>query len=474
MKKIKSIRTKIILVFSMTFFILLLLLLLLNKFFLDDFYIKSNSNNMIKASREFETEYKPEAFQEQIAELVKRTGGDVFLFPEELFPVRAASGRHNKPPVKLEHLKIIRDKAVQSAEEGHLEILGSGDIEDQRIIYARAMADGQLVLIVKRMGLVSEATGMFYSFMLLTSIAVYLVGIIISFIIAKGVSKPIIKMKETTYKMADLQFDEKLIVRSYDEVGELMNSVNQMADALSEAIHALKVSNHQLTRELSKEKSLEKMRRRFVSDVSHELKNPISLILGYADGLVQKIPKSEEAKEEYYSIIVDEASRMHTLVKDLLDLSGYESGTFTIDMEPFIVNELIDNALERLHFMTDNKTVRIDYDTHRQYVLTADRLRTSQIIINLLSNAFKHVNDNGTIKIELSKQTQGLKILIANTGVLIPDKELDQIWNSFYQIDTENRGNGLGLAIVKSIVKLHEGSYRAYTQNGYNCFEIIL
>ncbi len=217
------------------------------------------------------------------------------------------------------------------------------------------------------------------------------------------------------------------------------------------------------------------MRRRFVSDVSHELKkNPISMILGYADGLVQKIPKTEATKEEYYGIIVDEASRMHKLVKDLLDLSGYESGTFTIDVEPFIVNELIDNALERLGFMTDEKTVHIDYDIDKQYTLTADRLRTSQIIINLLSNAFKHVNDNGIIKIELSRQKEGLKILIANTGELIPDKELDQIWNSFYQVDTESKGNGLGLAIVKSIVKLHEGSCRAYTQDVYNCFEIIL
>lgn len=450
------------------------MLLMLNKFFLEDFYIKSNFNNMNKATRVLEANFKRERAYD-FNQLDKKTGGQIYLFSDQLIPVRVKGVRHVRQPVNSEHLKVIRKQALLHTDKGHMEIIGEGDVENQKILYARVMENGQLLLlIVKNMGLVSESAKMFYNFMLRTSIFVYLIGVMISFIIAKGVSKPIIRMKEVTHKMADLTFDEKLVVKSSDEVGELMSSVNQMADALSEAIHALKVSNHQLTRELSKEKSLEKMRRRFVSDVSHELKNPISMILGYADGLVQKIPKTEGAKEEYYGIIVDEASRMHELVKDLLDLSGYESGTFTIDVEPFIVNELIDNALERLGFMTDEKKVHIDYDIDKQYTLTADRLRTSQIIINLLSNAFKNVNHNGIIKIELWRQKEGLKILIANTGELIPDKELDQIWNSFYQVDTESKGNGLGLAIVKSIVKLHDGSCRAYTQDGYNCFEIIL
>ena len=168
------------------------------------------------------------------------------------------------------------------------------------------------------------------------------------------------------------------------------------------------------------------MRRRFVSDVSHELKNPISMILGYADGLVQNVPKTDADKREYYEIIVDEANRMNELVKNLLDLSSYESGTFTIEKEIFDLNELIGNAIERFGYIMDKKNVHIDYDADAQFELMADRLRINQVIINLLGNAFKYVDDNGSIKIELEKTEERTKMTIANTGPLIPIR----IWNS--------------------------------------------
>ncbi len=144
-----------------------------------------------------------------------KNGGQIYLFSDQLIPIPAKEARHVRPPVNSQHLEVIREQALIHTEKGHIEIIGKGDIENQKILYARVMENGQLLLIVKNMGLVSESAKMFYNFMLRTSIFVYLIGIMISFIIAKGVSKPIIRMKEVTHKMADLTFDEKLIVKKF-------------------------------------------------------------------------------------------------------------------------------------------------------------------------------------------------------------------------------------------------------------------
>lgn len=419
--------------------------------------------------------YTQESEADLISQLIRNTGGQVTVFSKDLLPHYHLQLPPQRPPKgSNQYISDIKVQALAHGDDGYFDVLGRGELKDQRMMYARIFEDELMLLISKGMGVASESSRMFFYFMFRTSILVYVIGVFVIYLIAGSISSPIVKMKRITKRMANLHFDEKLEVESKDEVGDLMNSINLMADELSGAINALSDSNHKLSKELSKEKSLEKMRRRFVSDVSHELKNPISMILAYADGLVQKIPRTEADKEEYYKIIMDEASRMNKLVKDLLDLSGYESGSFTIVKEPFIINELIDNAIERFSYIMDEKTIEIQYDACQRYELTADRLRISQVIINLLSNAFKHVNDHGIIKIELSNELGKLKLLIANTGELIPPNELNEIWNSFYQVNTGHKGNGLGLAIVKGIVELHNGSCRAYTIDGYNCFEIIL
>ena len=472
--KTKTIRNKILLVFSVTFLILLVALLLVNKIFLVDYYVQTNRNNMHEEVKRFLLLRNPENRETLADELIKNTGGRLYVFTENIQLIDKDDGQAEKLPFSTDKGKSIYDAAMASGEKGYFEVLGSGALEDQTLVYAVITNDGALLVVTKAMGLVAEASKMFFNFMMGTSVVIYLVGFMIIFFISGSLTRPISEMKRITRKMAKLEFDEKLEVNNSDEIGELMTSVNQMADELAGTIEALHSSNNQLERELSKERSLEKMRRRFVSDVSHELKNPISMILGYADGLVQNVPKTDADKREYYEIIVDEASRMNELVKNLLDLSSYESGTFTIEKEIFDLNELIGNAIERFGYIMDKKNVHIDYDAAAQFELMADRLRINQVIINLLGNAFKYVDDNGSIKIELEKTEERTKMTIANTGPLIPDKDLELIWNSFYQVDTDRNGNGLGLAIVKSIIDLHQGSCRAYTTDQYNCFEIIL
>lgn len=426
---------------------------------------------MQRAAAQFAQRYGSINSEQLINETRSNTGAELSLWNPEFLPIR--QGIMTRPNLSLEEMRsVFKEAAVNTSNPEYFDIIQNPNDNNRRLLYIHLLKNGDILIMTKAMGLLGEANNMFSAFMLRASVVVYVIGFVLIFIVSGFFSRPVVKIANITRKMANLDFGEKLKVKSNDEIGELMTSINLMADDLSGAIGHLNDVNRKLERELSKEKSLEKMRRRFVSDVSHELKNPISIILGYADGLIRHMPKTEKEREEYCGIIADEAKRMNQLVKDLLDLSAYESGTFAIEKMQFDVNTLIEDALERFEHLYENKQLHIVYEEEKRYEIYGDRLRTGQVIINLLGNAFKYVNENGIIRICVVQQDKKFRLEIANTGSLLGEKELDLIWNSFYQVDTENHGNGLGLAIVKSIVELHQGSCRAYVQDGFNCFEV--
>lgn len=473
---INSLRFRLVLTFSVTFLVLLLLLLSVVGVFFETYYMSANERVMRNKVHQAVGEglvLGPNG--ESLGELSRGTGGTVILVSSDMDVQDAGPGESNtiastkrNPWLTKEDLQGIYEGALEGGHQGFFQKT------EEMIHYAFILPHGDMLLISKQMGLVREAEALFRAFINRAAIGVYIVGLLLIIIMTHFLTKPVLEMKHITANMANLDFSEGLNPSGAEETRSLMNSINTMGKKLSDTIDHLNTSNGRLERELTKERSLEKMRRQFVSDVSHELKNPLAVIMGYADGLIQGIPKTEASKKAYYKIIMDEAERMNKLVKDLLDLAAFESGTFTINKETFVVNDLISDTIERFSYIVEDKEVQIDYNAGEVYVLEADRLRISQVMINILSNAFKHVDDGGTIRIDLEEAEQKLRITIANTGKLIPENALEDIWNSFYQVDTENKGNGLGLAIVKSIVKLHDGYCRAYTTDRFNCFEVIL
>jgi len=287
-------------------------------------------------------------------------------------------------------------------------------------------------------------------------------------------TKPIIKLKETAEKIAALEFDQRNEVTSDDEIGELTRSVNKMALELSSNIQALNESNRRLENELLKEKNLDKMRRRFVADVSHELKNPISMIMGYAEGIVRGLPKSEEDKAYYANVILEEGAKMDLLVKNLLELSRFNMGQQSLVFENVNLSELLRSSIDKFQVMEASKNCHVELEIEDMCWISGDVFRLRQVMINLIDNAFKYTEDNGFIKIDLKKTQEKAIITIANTGKLIPSEALEEIWLSFYQVDTHTEGSGLGLAIVKSIVELHNGIINAFVKNDMNYFEVRL
>ncbi|ERI93111.1 ATPase/histidine kinase/DNA gyrase B/HSP90 domain protein [Clostridiales bacterium oral taxon 876 str. F0540] len=230
---------------------------------------------------------------------------------------------------------------------------------------------------------------------------------------------------------------KRVEVNSNDEIGELAESFNYMADSLEK---------------------VEKARREFISNVSHEIRSPITSIKGFIGGILDGvIPKD---KENYYlSIAYEEIQRLTRLVNDLLDLSAIEAGQFKLRIDEFDINEII--RLTVIKFETRIKEKKLDVDVcfnlEHQYV-AGDRDRLIQVMTNLIDNAIKYVNEGG--KVYICTKVKGEKVLVSvfNSGPLIAREDLPHIWDRFYKSDksrTQKISTGLGLPIVRNILTQH-------------------
>lgn len=472
--KTNSIKFKITLVFSLAFLIMLVTLVLVNHFFMDDFYRKSNERKMTEIAMEFEKKVNLIGPQKAMEELRSNNGVQVFIFNNNYKLLPGSMSVEPWENFNTPNIKELHNNAINKNNMIYFDVIGEEGTNNYQIVLTKILESNDILLLTKKMGLAKEVTLLNFRFMLLTSIFIYIFALILIIIISSKLSKPIINIKNKAEKMSQLDFSEKIDVKSLDEVGLLSTSVNKLSDKLSHTIDELSNVNIKLNAELEKKTKLEKMRRRFVSDVSHELKNPISMIRGYADGLVHNIPKTEEEKNYYYQVIVEEAIKMNKLIIDLLDLSSYESGSFTLNKEDTDLGQIIKDSIEKFSKQINEKDIKTIYNASENTKLYGDTLRLGQVVVNLLMNAIKYTDNNGIIKVEISEEKNNIKLAISNTGPLIPQDELDHIWNSFYQVNNSKQGNGLGLAIVKSIVDLHGGCCRAYVEDEFNCFEVIL
>lgn len=460
--------------FSSILLMMFVILILLNHLFVDDFFFYINQKNMRQNANRIVDNSEFKDYNMLTRELLKRTGGECVIVDEH---ENIIFGPKHYPKAKLipsDEIKRMITYASSNKQEGSIQIVGSGNYLDQHILFVKALKDGNYVVLNKGLGIVNEARRIFIYFLALASIIVYVFGFMLIYLYAVRFTRPIINLKMVAERIASLDFAGHMEASSSDEIGELITSVNKMAMELSVNINALNESNILLEKELSKERDMEKMRRRFVSDVSHELKNPISMIIGYADGIERGLPKTDEDKAYYAHVILEEGKKMNRLVKDLLDLSSYTSGVMAMYMEDVDLTALVNASLERFQQISDEKSIRLDLNMKSELKVKGDRLRLEQVLINLLDNAFKHVEQRGKIAVLLNENNEGTQLVISNTGNLIPVEELDRIWESFYQVDTDTDGNGLGLAIVKSIVELHGGRVSVNVDEGMNHFQVVI
>ena len=232
-----------------------------------------------------------------------------------------------------------------------------------------------------------------------------------------------------------------------------------MSQKLEENISQLKTANLELQRDIDKKEKLEKMRTDFLSNVSHELKTPIALIQGYAEGLKEGITDDPESMDFYCSVIMDEAAKMNNMVKRLLTLNQIEFGEDELVMERFDINELVKSVVNANELRATQKNLSITYDIlDTPLYVWADEYKVEEVVTNYLSNAINHCCNENIIKIKVGHiDKDNVRVSVFNTGNNIPEADIEHIWEKFYKVDKartrEYGGNGIGLSIVKAIVE---------------------
>lgn len=319
--------------------------------------------------------------------------------------------------------------------------------------------NGNFILIRTPIQGIKDNVHISNTFITYIGIVTLVIGIIAAFVLSSYISKPIKQLSNIAERMSELDFDIKYDGKDKGEIGLLGKSMNNMSQKLEENISQLKTANLELQRDIDKKEKLEKMRTDFLSNVSHELKTPIALIQGYAEGLKEGITDDPESMDFYCSVIMDEAAKMNNMVKRLLTLNQIEFGEDELVMERFDINELVKSVVNANELRATQKNLSITYDIlDTPLYVWADEYKVEEVVTNYLSNAINHCCNENIIKIKVGQiDKDNVRVSVFNTGNNIPEADIEHIWEKFYKVDKartrEYGGNGIGLSIVKAIVE---------------------
>jgi len=290
---------------------------------------------------------------------------------------------------------------------------------DNLVLVSPVIVDGEIqdiVFVLSTLQPVGEATSVTRKYYIYVYIAAVILIAVLSLIYSKMISKPLISLNSAASKISELDFSAKCQVTSNDEIGSLGRTLNFLSEKLGTTLNELKTANEKLKEDIEKEKHLEKMRKEFVASVSHELKTPISLIEGYAEGLKDGIPKGDDITY-YLDVIIDESKNMNSLVCDMLDLSQLESGNFKLNMSKFNILEFINSIYKKYLNNINDRYFKLNIESSlKNIIVQGDSYRIEEVINNLISNAIRHTPHNKTIVIEISMQEN--KVLIQLYSIL--------------------------------------------------------
>ncbi len=291
-------------------------------------------------------------------------------------------------------------------------------------------------------------------------LAVLACGSVLIYFATKMMISPIVSLTQLSERMSNLDFDAHYDGTASDEIGVLGHSMNFLSDRLRETIGELKTANPKLQQDIQEKTQIDEMRKEFIANVSHELKTPIALIQGYAEGLTEGMAQDPESRDYYCEVIMDEANKMNRMVKQLLTLSALESGKDVPVMERFQLSELIRGVLASAQILIEQKGVTVEFAPEDDCYVWADEFKIEEVVTNYLNNALNHVDDNRGIRIEICSREKDVVVSVFNTGKPIAPEDLPNLWTKFYKADKARTraygGSGIGLSIVKAIMDSHK------------------
>ena len=331
-------------------------------------------------------------------------------------------------------------------------------LDSEYLVLVGVLENGDMVLMRTAVESIRESAAISSRFLLFAGAAAIVASILVAFFTTRHITKPLQQLTDISKRMVDLDFNAKYESdqsNSY-EVEELGNHINRLSENLERTISELKTANVELQDDIEKKIQIDEMRKEFLSNVSHELKTPLALIQGYAEGLQECINDDAESREFYCEVIIDEADKMNRMVKKLLTLNQLEFGNDQVIMERFDMTELIRGVANSTKILMEQKGIRLELENSEEAWVWGDEFKVEEVITNYMSNAINHADGEKLIRVFYTRSEDKLRVSVFNTGQPIPEEDIEKIWVKFYKVDKartrEYGGSGIGLSIVKAIM----------------------
>ncbi len=489
-----SIKFKLILTMTSLLLLTILGIYMINKMFLQDYYQDYKVNAIASLYDEVDRVVEEKSLQEslelKLEQLAENSNMTINIFEVYYFNVLGKTispfiqSRFPYPLSKKEsELLIDRINKYFTGEKNNMQqkklILQTSKYSIHKAYDARTqsnfielfgyLSNEECIYLRSNYDEVQESVNISSRFLAYVGLLVTLIGCMVMFFVTNSFTKPILRLSHTAKAMANLDFTKRYELNRQDELGVLGDSINEMSRCLESTISDLKTANNQLQIDIQNKIEVDEMRKEFLSNVTHELKTPIALIQGYAEGLKDNITDDLESREFYCDVIIDEAMKMNTMVKKLLTLNQLEHGAENVSFERFDLVSVIRSLISASNLILQQKEITLHFEETEPVYVWADEFMIEEVITNYLSNAINHCKDPRIIEIKLIKHQEVVRVAVFNTGDSIPAEDINHIWDKFYKVDKartrEYGGNGIGLSIVKAIMQAHHQSFGVVNHN---------
>ena len=469
-----------------------LLFWLMNNFFLERFYLDEKQSALVQVYESLSDaslagELKSDDFDIQLITSSSRDSIAVIVMDAESRTIKAYA---NDTETMIHRMwDNLLASAAGSSESEETEAID----ENQIVSIQKSPAEGQSIQIVKenRTGLeymemwgllpdgslyllrtalsqIQSSTRIANQFIKYVAMISLAAGVLIAVLLGGRIARPLKELTELSRRMKRLDFAARYHGSDRTEIAELGQNINELAETLEKTILELKSANNELQLDLERREKNELLQREFISDVTHELKTPIALIQGYAEGLQEGMADDPGTRDEYLEVISDEARKMNEMVKKLLTLTSLEYGRSEVTMEHFDIIEVIQNDLKSAALLAERENIRVRTDgiPDEKLLVWSDPFLVEEVFQNYFTNAVHHaLPDSGekVIDIRIESKENCVRVAVFNSGKPIPEESLPRIWDKFYKVDKARTraygGSGVGLSIVKAIMELLHQDY---------------
>ena len=462
----RSIRRQLLVTFVGTMVIALLAIALINHLFLGRFYESRKVKEIEKAYKTINSldSLAEEDFNSAIMEIAIQDNLQILITDEDFTTVRSTSRDAKELAARLfgYYTGFYRDKitVVETADFYTIQKTKDISINTSYLEMWGQLDNGKWFLIRTPIESIENAVNLSNYFYLCIGALVTSIAVISIIMLSKRITNPIVQLSGLSKRMAELDFDARYTGHVGNEIDQLGENFNKMSDTLEKTISELKTANVELQKDVELKNQIDEVRKEFLNNVSHELKTPIALISGYAEGLKDNIADDAESREFYCDVIIDEANKMNTMVKKLLTLNQLEFGNDQTVMERFDLTALINGVISGMRLLISEKGAAVSFKVSEPVYVWGDEFKIEEVVTNYMSNALNHLDYDRKIDVRIRTENGIVTTSVFNTGDPIPEEDIDKIWDKFYKVDKartrDNGGSGIGLSIVKAIMDAHQ------------------